>query len=123
MSHATPFCQLIMIIEHPTLRPLTARFSFRGLRITSPESTVKCVTTLKLSEVQLKVVWMHSLAQPDRITLQRADSSSESARPGILAAEILAPLTRISAATIALYLRKDAKEPAARRDRGAGPHT
>lgn len=112
-----------MIIEHPTLQLLTARFPFRGLRIASPESTVKLVTMLKLSEVQLKVVWMHSLAQPGRISLQRADSSSEPARSGILAAGPLAPQTRISVATIALYLRKDAEEAVARRDRGAGPHT
>jgi len=112
-----------MIIEHPTPRLLTVRFSFRVLRIASPESTVKNVTMLKPSEVQLKVMWMHSLAQPGRISLRRADSSSESAGAGILAAETSAPRTRISVATIALYLRKDAERAAARRDRGAGRHT
>jgi hypothetical protein len=117
MSHATPLGQLITIIEHLKRRDFSQSGFFQGLRISSPESTVKSIAKLKLSEVQLKVMWMHSLAQPGRISLQRAGSSSESAKAVLLAAETPAPRTKISVVTIAFYLRKDAKEAPARRGR------
>ncbi len=74
---------------------------------------------------------MHSLAQPGRGSLQRADSFCEPDRAGSPRSPRgspqqqtpALPRTEISMATIALYLRKDAKGAAARRDGGAGPHT